>query len=98
MGLFNGMKPGTGLFIGVATVVAAPIVIPLVTAAMRPLAKAAIKGGLIAYKKGKVLVAEAQANLDDLMAETKAEMSYESEGATEEPKKKTVAVGAKVGK
>lgn len=97
MGLFNGMKLGTGLLIGVATVVAAPIVIPLVTAAMRPLAKAAIKGGLIAYEKGKVLVAEAQENLEDLMAETKAEMSSESEGATTEPNK-TIAVGAKGGK
>jgi hypothetical protein len=98
MRLFNGMKLGTGLLIGAATVVVAPIVIPMVAAAMRPLAKAAVKGGLMAYEKGKVIVAEAQENLEDLMAETKAEMASESEDANAAPKKKPVAIGAKGGK
>jgi hypothetical protein len=98
MRVFSGMKLGTGLIIGAAAVLVGPVVIPMVAAAMRPLAKAAIKGGLMAYEKGKVLVAEAQEDFEDLMAEAKAEMSQESEEGMTAPKQKAVAAGGKGGR
>jgi hypothetical protein len=97
MRIFNGMKLGTGLLIGAAAVLAAPIVIPMVTAAMRPLARAAIRGGLIAYERGKVIVAEAQEDFEDLMAEAKAEMAHESEEGIAASKKKAISGGSKGG-
>jgi hypothetical protein len=64
---------------------------------MRPLAKAAIRGGLMAYERGKVLVAEAQEDFDDLVAEAKAEISQASEEEMAGPKKKAVSGGGKGG-
>jgi hypothetical protein len=51
----------------------------------------------MAYERGKVLVAEAQEDFDDLVAEAKAEMSQESEEGIAAPKKRTVAGGGKGG-
>jgi hypothetical protein len=65
---------GTGLVIGVAAAVLTPLVLPLITSLARPLAKAAIKGGLITYEKGREYVAELAEVMEDLVAEAKAEL------------------------
>ena len=83
MGLFdNGMKVGIGLAVGLGTVILAPVVIPALAGVAKPLAKEIIKGGLVAFDKGKVLVAEAKETLEDLAAEAQAEMAMEREEAS----------------
>ena len=83
MGLFdNGMKVGIGLAVGLGTVILAPVVIPALAGVAKPLAKEIIKGGLVAFEKGKVLVAEAKETLEDLAAEAQAEMAMEREEAS----------------
>lgn len=77
----------TGLAIGAAAIVLAPVVLPLASGVLRSLAKAAIKGGLIAYERGKVAMAEAQEAVEDMTAEAKSELS-EQEAAAAAPKKK----------
>jgi len=80
MGLFdNGMKVGVGLAVGLGTVILAPVVIPALAGVAKPLAKEIIKGGLVAFEKGKVLVAEAKETLEDLAAEAQAEIAMERE-------------------
>jgi hypothetical protein len=64
----------SGLAIGIGSAIIAPLVIPALSKAAKPLAKAAIKGGLVLFETGKEKLAEAQELMDDLLAEAKAEL------------------------
>ena len=70
---------GKGLALGITAVVLAPIILPVVTRAARPLAHAAIKTGMIFYERGREAVAEAQEVLEDVIAEVRAELTLGSE-------------------
>jgi hypothetical protein len=67
----------TGLFIGIGVVVLAPVVLPILAGIAKPVAKAAVKGGITLYEKGKEAVAEAGEFLEDICAEAKAELAEE---------------------
>jgi hypothetical protein len=69
-----------GILIGVAAVKLAPYVMPALAGAARPLARAAVKSGLVAYEKGKEAIAEMGEIMDDLVAEVQAELAA-AEGA-----------------
>lgn len=75
--LDNGIRGNlmTGLAVGIGAALLAPIVIPAVAAVAKPLVKAAIKGGFLLYERGKEAVAEAGEVIEDLVAETKAEIA-----------------------
>ena len=77
----NGLKVGTPILIGIGALVLAPMVIPVVGAAVKPLAKAAIKSGLIFVQRGRELISEAAEAIEDITAEVKAELIAEREGA-----------------
>ncbi|HTY22664.1 MAG TPA: DUF5132 domain-containing protein [Desulfomonilaceae bacterium] len=62
----------------------APVVIPVVAAAARPILKAAIKGGILLYDKASEMVAEATEVTEDLVAEAKAEIQAEIEAVKRE--------------
>lgn len=66
---------GGAMIIGAGVVLLAPVVIPIVASVMKPLAKAAIKGGILAYEGAKVAVAEAKEAVEDIAAEAKAELA-----------------------
>ena len=66
-----------GIAAGLGAVVLAPVLIPAVAKASKPVAKALIKGGIIAYKKSKSAIAETGEVLEDLVAEVKAELAEE---------------------
>ena len=66
-----------GIAAGVGAVVLAPVLIPAVAKASKPVAKALIKGGMIAYKKSKSAIAETGEILEDLVAEVQAELAEE---------------------
>lgn len=91
LNMSNGMKVGTGLVIGAAAVLLAPVVLPVVTGVLKSLMKAGIKGGLILYEKGKVMAEETKETLEDLTAEARAEMSQEREVAAKPVPKKAAA-------
>ncbi len=76
MALFNGWKGNIlgGLAIGIGASVVGPVVKPILATVAKPLTKAAIKGGYLLYEKGKETLAEVQEVVEDLVAETKAEM------------------------
>ncbi len=63
----------TGLAIGVG-ILAAPVVIPVVAAALRPLIKAGVKGVYVAYEKGRESCAHAKEMAEDLVEEVKSEV------------------------
>jgi hypothetical protein len=73
----------TGLAIGVGLLVA-PVAIPIVAQAARPLLKTVIKGGVLAYERASELVAEALETVEDLAAEAKAEVYAELNAAKED--------------
>ena len=65
----------TGIAVGIGSAVAAPFVIPAAAKAGKPIAKSALKGGLIAYERSKGWFAEASESFEDVMAEAKAELA-----------------------
>jgi hypothetical protein len=66
-----------GVLIGVGAVVLAPIFGPALAKAGKPVAKAAIKGGIVFYEKSKIVMAEAGEAFGDLVAQSKAELATE---------------------
>ncbi len=66
-----------GIAAGVGAIVLAPVLIPAVAKASKPVAKALIKGGIIAYEKSRSAIIETGEVLEDLVAEVKAEMAEE---------------------
>jgi hypothetical protein len=84
--LGSSVNLGT-LAVGAGIVVLAPVVIPVVTGILKPLAKNAIKGSLLMYEKAKVATAETMESLEDLAAEAKAELAESAEDEPAKPKK-----------
>ena len=72
--LGNGLSMGS-LAVGAGVVLLAPVVIPVVGALLKPVAKALIKGGIMAYEGAKVSIAETKETLEDIAAEAKAEIA-----------------------
>ncbi len=86
MGLFdNGFKGNilTGLAIGIGASVLVPAIIPVLANIAKPVAKAALKGGLVLYEKGMETFAETKEVVEDLLAEAKAELAEAKEKGAE---------------
>jgi len=77
-----------GLAIGAGAVLLAPVIIPAVGSALKPLLKATIKGGILAYEGAKVSIAETKEAFEDITAEAKAEVSKKNTTAKKTIKKK----------
>jgi hypothetical protein len=50
------------------------VVVPILASVVKPMAKAAIKGGFLLYQKGREVAAETQEVVEDLVAEARAEL------------------------
>ena len=61
------------VIIAVGVAVMAPVLLPVVGCVVRPLAKGAVKGGLVVKDTVVGFVAEAGEQISDLVAEAKAE-------------------------
>lgn len=86
-GIELGLNPAT-LAIGAGAFLFGPMIVAAAGGMLRSAAKAGIKGGMIAYNKGKLLSEEAKESWDDLSAEAKAEME-ESQTTSVAAKKKS---------
>lgn len=76
MGFLDNAVKGTvltSLAIGIGAAVLAPVILPVLAGVAKPLAKAAMKSGLVLYNKGREVVAEVGEVTEDLWAEAKAE-------------------------
>lgn len=60
---------------GIAAIVLLPVIVPVVAGVGKPIAKTAIKGGILLYEKGKGVIAEVGETFEDIMAEAKAELA-----------------------
>jgi len=75
-----GFRPKADIWTGVAVgvgLLVAPVLIPMVASAARPLLKAALKGGFLVYEKAREVVAEVTETAEDLMEEVKSEVRTE---------------------
>lgn len=70
----NGLSVGN-IAVGAGVVLLAPVVIPVIGAVLKPVAKALIKGSIMAYEGAKVSIAETKETLEDIAAEAKAEIA-----------------------
>jgi hypothetical protein len=75
MKILNGGFSVGGLAVGAGVVLLAPVIVPVVGSILKPLTKAVIKGGILAYEGTKLTIAETKETLEDLAAEAKAEVS-----------------------
>ncbi|MEM5435972.1 DUF5132 domain-containing protein [Paraburkholderia diazotrophica] len=71
-----------GLAVGVGAIVLAPVVLPVVAAVSRPIAKSAMKTGVILFEKGREAAAEMREVFEDLVAEARAELDESRPGAS----------------
>lgn len=79
MAIFEDITKGpVPVLLGLGVAMAAPSVFPALASGLRPLAKALVKGGLTIYDAAKEGVAEAGEQLNDLVAETRAEMAQDA--------------------
>ena len=76
MAIEDFFKSGTGrgIAIGIGVAILAPLVLPTVARAARPLARAALKSGLLLLEKGRETAAELGEVMEDLVAEAKADI------------------------
>lgn len=89
MRIFNvsiGLNPGT-ILLAAAAVVIAPMVLTVAGGVLRSIAKAGIKGGMMAMEKSKELAAETQSTLHSITEEAKAELAASDERKTVPAKK-----------
>jgi hypothetical protein len=70
----------TGLAAGVGATLLAPVLLPVLANIAKPLTKAAIKGSILLYEKGRESFAELSETVDDLVAEVKSEMETDPAG------------------
>jgi len=80
----------TGLAAGVGATLLAPVLLRLI----RPATKAAIKGSVLLYEKGRESFAELSETVDDLVAEVKSEMEAGPPGDATIAASATQAAGA----
>ncbi len=73
-----------GLGIAVAATALAPLLLPALGGAGRPLAKSLVKGGMALYDKGRETLALAGESLEDLMAEIRADDAARAEAAAQQ--------------
>jgi hypothetical protein len=74
----DDLMTGKGLAISVGAILLAPVVLPALAGLARPMAKAAIKGGILVYEKSRETAAELSEVFEDLVAEAKAELKESS--------------------
>ncbi|MCS6878938.1 MAG: DUF5132 domain-containing protein [Geminicoccaceae bacterium] len=68
----------TGLVVGAATLALAPVLLPAIARVGRPIAKAAIKGVILAWQTTQETVAELAEAAEDMLAEARAELEQET--------------------
>ena len=94
-GLEDVLKGSWGAaLVGVGVALVAPTVLPAVGAAIRPLAKSVIKGGVLLYDTVKESIAEAGEQVNDMVAEVRAEVDEEvaeAEETSEAPRRRSRA-------
>ena len=71
----------TGLVVAAATLALAPVLLPTIARVGRPIAKAAIKGAILAFETTRETVAELAEVAEDLLAEARAELDEEVQAA-----------------
>ena len=94
MSMLEDMLKGSwgAALVGIGVALVAPTVLPAVGTAFRPLAKSAIKSGILLYNGVKEAVAEAGEQMNDMVAEVQAEVEAEAEeGVAETPRRKARA-------
>ena len=89
MNIFEDLTKGpVPVLLGLSVAMAAPNIFPALASGLRPLAKALVKGGLTLYDAAKEGFAEAGEQLNDFVAETRAEMAqngkHSANGSEEE--------------
>jgi hypothetical protein len=75
MALFEDLTLGSvasGALIGLGLVVAAPLLLPVVGAVVRPLVRLAVQGGIAAYDAATTLVTTMGEEINQIVAEARA--------------------------
>lgn len=80
--IFKGGNILTGLAIGAGAALLGPVIVPVAGNLLRPMAKAMIKGGIVAYDWGRQAVSQASETASDIAAEARAEAQHPEHAAS----------------
>lgn len=75
-----------GITAALAASIIAPVVIPVVKRAGRPLAKSLVRGGLLLYESSREAVARVGETMEDVIAEVRAEDLVENFAMSDDPR------------
>ncbi len=80
MALWDDITKGpiSTVLLGVGVVMVAPTIVPALATGLRPLAKTLVKGGMTLYDAAREGVVEVSEQVNDLVAESRAEMAVEA--------------------
>ena len=84
-------KVGGSIAVGAGIIILAPVVVPIVAGVLKPLAKATIKGGMLAYGKIRETAAETAQSREDLAAEAEADPAERTDHKAAKSKKTATA-------
>ena len=76
--MFKGGNIGTGLAVGIGAAVVAPAMMVV----LRPLSRAALRAGVVAYDQGRAMLADMNEWTSDQIAEVRADMAQSGNGET----------------
>jgi hypothetical protein len=79
--VFKGGNIGTGLAIGIGVAVAGPLLTPLIGGVLRPVTKAVVKAGLLAYDAGREGFERINEASGDIVGEARAEVERDRKPA-----------------
>lgn len=79
----NVLQTGRFVTIGLGAIILAPILIPAVARASKPLVKVAIKSGILLYENSKGAIAEATEVIQDMVAEAKVEFDSSRQNSSD---------------
>jgi hypothetical protein len=75
--MFKGGNIGTGLAVGVGLAVVGPLLTPLIGGILRPVTKAVVKAGLLAYDAGREGFERLNEASGDIVGEARAELDHD---------------------
>lgn len=63
-----------GLALGIGVAMLIPVAYRVIAPVLKPVARSAVKSGILAIEKGREMLAETSEKVEDLVAETQADM------------------------
>jgi hypothetical protein len=83
--MFKGGNIGSGVAVGIGAALVGPLVTPVIGGVLRPVGKAVVKAGLLAYDAGREGLMRLNEATGDVVGEARVEIERDRRSAAGEP-------------